>query len=252
MNTQEIINRLPNTDDRVVVVHSGGLDSSTSLILCVEKYGSNNVLSLGFNYGQKQVMELERADALCKQLGVERYLIDMPQLGEIVRGKCANISGTDIDMPTIQDVLGDPTPKTYVPHRNMILFSFAAAFAESHDAQNIICGLQATDEYGYWDTTMTFAEKMNNVFDLNRQPPVKLIAPFNDLTKQRELEVLQDIGKIDLVEHTLSCYDPDEQGRSCGVCPTCAERIKSFMMIGEADPIEYRVDIPWETMRPVV
>ena len=52
-------------------------------------------------------------------------------------------------MPTIKDVLGDPRPKTYVPNRNMILMSIAAAFAETQDVDTVVCGLQVHDEYGY-------------------------------------------------------------------------------------------------------
>lgn len=245
MNIEQAIGRLPETDKKVIIVHSGGLDSSTSLILAVRKYGAHMVHSIGFNYGQKQVVELERAQELCDKLGVLRYVIDLPQLGDIVKGKTSNIVGSGIAVPTIKEVLGDPTPKTYIPNRNMILFSMAAAYAESNDAQIVICGLQATDQYGYWDTTMTFAEKMNGVFDLNRNPPVSLIAPFNDLTKVAELEVLKEIGALDLTAHTLSCYNPNDKHESCGKCPTCAERIKSWMMIGEPDRVSYSVDIPW-------
>lgn len=245
MNIDIAMSRLPETDKKVVVSHSGGLDSSTSLILAVEKYGAENVLSLGFDYGQKQVIELERAKNLCDKLGVSRFVIDASNLGEIVKGKSANIIGSEIEMPTIKDVLGDPQPVSYVPHRNMILFSYAAAFAESNDAQIIICGLQATDEYGYWDTTMTFAAKMNEVYSLNRNPPIKLVAPFNDMTKEAELTVLKEIDKLELLTNTLSCYNPDSQGRSCGRCPTCAERIKAWMSIGEPDRIEYQISIPW-------
>jgi len=245
LNIQEVLNSLPKTDHKVIVSHSGGLDSSTSLILASRVYGSENVLSVSFNYGQKQSLELERAAALCKKLNIKHNIISIPQLGDIVRGTSANIKGSDISVPSIKEVLGDPQPKTYIPHRNMILFSFVAAFAEANDAEYVICGLQATDEYGYWDTTVTFAERMNSVFALNRKTPIKLIAPFNILTKTEELQILEYIDMLHLTKHTLSCYNPDELGRSCGICPTCAERVKSWMNLGKADTIEYSINIPW-------
>lgn len=246
MNLNEALARLPDTDKKVVVVHSGGLDSSTALILAERRYGNKNVLSLGFNYGQKQVLELSRADILCEMLEINRYVIDLPQLGEIVKGVTSNIVGSEIAVPTIKEVLGDPTPKTYIPNRNMILFSMGAAYAEANGAQFVLCGLQAVDAYGYWDTTITFAQRMNDVMALNRNPPVKLIAPFNDLTKVQELEVLREMDALDLTKHTLSCYNPDTWGNSCGKCPTCAERIKAWMELGESDRVSYSINIPWK------
>jgi 7-cyano-7-deazaguanine synthase len=245
MNLDSILARLPETDKKVIITHSGGLDSSTAVILAVKKYGASNVISVGYDYGQKQVVELQRASELCSVLGVHREVLDLRILGNIVRGVSANITGTDIAMPTIKDVLGDPQPPSYIPHRNMILFSITAAFAEANNAQYVICGIQATDAYGYWDTTPTFASKMNEVFSLNRSNPITLIAPFNDLTKTQELQLLKESGDLNLLTHTLSCYNPNENGESCGRCPTCAERIKSWMDIGERDPVSYSVEIPW-------
>lgn len=246
MNLNDALNRLPETDKKVVITHSGGLDSSTAVVLAVEKYGAENVISVGFNYGQKQSVELERATDLCSALGVERHVLDLGILGDVVRSVSANIAGTDVEMPTIKDILGNPQPPTYVPFRNMVIFSLTAAFAEAKGANKIICGLQVHDEYSYWDTTQRFVDSINNIYNQNRSWPVELIAPFSDLSKTQELELLEELGKTDLLVNSLTCYNPDEQGRSCGNCPSCAERIHAFMNIGKPDPITYQIDIPWK------
>jgi 7-cyano-7-deazaguanine synthase len=245
MNLSESLNRLPETDKKIVITHSGGLDSSTAVILAVEKYGASNVISVGFNYGQKQSVELERASALCKKIGVKRHVLDLSILGDIVRSVSANISGTDVAMPTIKDVLGNPQPPTYVPYRNMVLFSLTAAFAEANGASHIICGLQVHDEYSYWDTTQRFIDGINNIYGQNRSWPVTLVAPFSDLSKTQELEILKELNKIDLLSDSLTCYNPNDKHESCGKCPSCAERIKAFMNMGMKDPISYSVNIPW-------
>jgi 7-cyano-7-deazaguanine synthase len=245
MKLNEALSRLPDTNKKVVITHSGGLDSSTALILAVEKYGADNVISIGYNYGQKQSVELQRAAELCGVLGVKRNLIDLSILGDIVRSVSANIAGTEVAMPTIKDILGNPQPPTYVPFRNMVLFSLTASFAEANAASHIICGLQVHDEYSYWDTTQRFVDGINNIYSQNRSWPITLVAPFSDLSKTEELELLQELGKLDLLVHSLTCYNPNELGESCGKCPSCAERIKAFMDIGVKDPIPYSVDIPW-------
>lgn len=245
MNIKEVLDTLPDTDKKVIVTHSGGMDSSTAVILACEKYGPDNVVSLGFNYGQKQQKELIRASLLCFQLGVKRDILDLSILGDITRLVSTNIAGSHIEMPTIKDILGNPQPPTYVPFRNMIMFSLAAAVAETNQASHIICGLQVHDSYSYWDTTPEFVDAINNVWAINRKNPIQLISPFAMLSKKQELELLKEIGKLDLMELTLTCYNPNEVGQSCGTCPSCAERIYAFMQIGEVDPIEYSIDIPW-------
>lgn len=247
MNLNEAINALPDTDKKVVITHSGGLDSSTAVIVAVEKYGADNVISVGYNYGQKQAEELARASSLCEKLGVTRHVLDLSILGDVVRNVSANIGGTDVEMPTIKDILGNPQPPTYVPFRNAIIFNITAAFAEANGASHIICGLQVHDQYSYWDTTQRFIDDINQLWANNRMWPLELVAPFSALSKTEELNILQDMGKVDLLEHSLTCYNPDSEGRSCAKCPSCAERIKAFMDIKTKDPVEYSVDVPWRT-----
>ena len=68
---------------------------------------------------------------------------------------------------------------------------------------------------------------------------------FSQLSKTKELKICKELGNFDLLKHTLTCYDPDVEGKSCGTCPSCSERIKAFMNIGEPDPIQYQKEINW-------
>lgn len=245
-----ILERLPDTTGCVIIL-SGGLDSTIAMRLAVEKYGSKNVFALTFDYGQKQVVEIKRAKQSTQLLGVSHKVLNLSILGEIGQGFSANLD-QNIHMPTIKEILGDPQPKTYVPNRNMILLSVAAAFAETKNVEYILTGLQATDQYGYWDTTQRFIDKMNNVLSENRKTKINIIAPFSDLSKKDELLILKEIdGNLDLTKHTLTCYNPKKfTDVSCGNCPSCSERIKAFMDIGEQDTIFYVLD-PWSKEKSV-
>jgi 7-cyano-7-deazaguanine synthase len=245
MNLEQALFSLPETNHNVVSVLSGGLDSTIMTYILAKKYGPERVYALSYNYGQKQKKELEMAAKTCEYLGIAHKVLDLGILGEIVKEVSANIGGTSVAMPTIKQVLGDPQPKTYVPFRNMILNALAFSFAESNKASHVFTGLQVHDEYGYWDTTQKFVDCMNAVADQNRTHKVRLEAPFSLLSKYDEIKIAQELGNVKF-EYTLTCYNPDEHGNSCGQCPSCAERIQNFIKAGVRDPIPYKPSIEWE------
>ena len=208
MTLNEALALLPDVNGCVVIL-SGGMDSTIAMRLAVQKYGKENVSALTFYYGQKQKREIEMARMSTQMLGVKHRVVDASFLGDISKGFSANVD-TDMAMPTIKDVLGDPRPKTYVPNRNMILMSIAAAFAETQDVDTVVCGLQVHDEYGYHDTTQRWVDKVNDLLSENRIIKIKLTAPFSQLSKYDELQILQELdGNFMLTAFTMTCYNPD-------------------------------------------
>lgn len=248
MNLQEALALLPDTDQNVVSVLSGGLDSTIMTYILAVRYGPARVFALSYNYGQKQKIELQKAAQTCSYLGIPHKVLDLGILGEIVKDVSANIGGSSVAMPTIKDVLGDPQPKTYVPFRNMILNSLAFSFAESNKASHVFTGLQVHDEYGYWDTTQKFVDTMNAVASQNRTHKVSLVAPFSHLSKYDEIMIAKELDIPVLFNYTLTCYNPNEKGESCGTCPSCSERIQNFAKAGMIDPIPYAIEIPWDKL----
>ena len=234
---------LPATDKNVVSVLSGGLDSTTLTYLLAHHYGAERVYALSYFYGQKQSLELEKAALTCKKLGIKHKLIDISFLGEIVAPVTSNVIASTISVPTIEEALAHPQPPSYVPYRNLILNSIACSFAESNEAEFIFSGLASVDQYGYWDTTHEFVSALNSCTTQNRVNPVQLIAPFANLVKAEEIAIGTELNIP--YEDSLSCYQPDENGHSCGTCPTCSERIKNFMVAGYKDPVPYNRDIDW-------
>lgn len=241
---KEALAMLPDTKGAIVIL-SGGMDSTIAMRLCVQKYGSENVRALTFYYGQKQSLEIEKAKYSTMLMNVKHKVCDLSVLGDIGQGFSANLD-KNIDMPTIKDVLGDPRPKTYVPNRNMILMSVAAAYAEVENIDTIVMGLQIHDEYGYHDTTGRFVSKVNDVLSENRIIKIRIVAPFASLSKFDEINILKELdGNTNLMQYTLTCYNPDDGGLSCGKCPSCSERIANFAKAGVIDPIPYANKINW-------
>lgn len=249
MNLEQALSKLPDTDQNVVSVISGGMDSTILTYILAKKYGSHRVFGLSYDYGQKQKRELTMAAITCNWLRVPHKVLDLSVLGEIVKNVSANISGTGVSMPSIKDVLGDPQPKTYVPFRNMILNALAFSFAESNKASHVFTGLQVHDQYAYWDTTQRFVDAMNEVANQNRSHKVKLESPFSELSKYDEILIADELGNVRL-DMTLTCYNPNDEGESCGKCPSCSERIAAFMKAGIKDPVRYSIDIPWSKSLP--
>lgn len=225
-----------------VVVISGGMDSTIALIRTIHEHGKENVEAISFYYGQKQKVELEMAQLTCKNQGVKHTVLDVSFMGAYLANKSANIEGSSIATPTADEVVHNSQPVTYVPNRNMMLISISASYAESIGADEIIMGFQSQDTYGYWDCTEEFVTAINNTLSLNRQNSVKLTTPFVGVSKVDELEqFIKLVGEdeaLAILSNTLTCYNP-ENSVSCGICPSCVDRLHAFEANGLIDSIKY-------------
>lgn len=218
--------------DSVAIV-SGGMDSVTLLHYLVKREGKNPAV-LSFTYGQKHNKEIEYAHYQSETLGCKHFqVLDLGFLAPAFASSA--LVSKEIAIPNIKDVEGDSQPLTYVPNRNMIFLSIAAAYAETLGVKEICYGAQAHDLYGYWDTTPQFLERINSLLSLNRKNSIQVKAPLVTLSKsdvlRLGLELNVDYGK------TWSCYEGNDL--ACGKCPTCAERLAAFQAVGMVDPIPY-------------
>lgn len=243
---QQFNNDFPKVSGGVLIILSGGMDSAIAARLAVENVPLENIHAISFLYGQKQSIEIDMARLICKTLGIENHkIVDILFMKYMLQGVSANIEG-GLEMPTINDILGHPQPETYVPNRNAILLMIAASYAEANGLNLIVTGLQAQDEYAYWDTTRKFVDSMNATLSQNRQFDIKIHAPFLERNKAEEISLLIEMdGNENLLKHTLTCYNPTVDGVSCGVCPSCAERIANFKKLGLVDKIPYSTNINW-------
>lgn len=220
---------------KAVVLLSGGMDSTTLLWHILADVPLRDVVALSFAYGQKHVRELEMARRQVALAGVmDHRVVDMSFFGALTAGASA-LTDSAIAVPDLDAVAHEDRhqPLTYVPNRNMVLLALAAATAESLGACDLFYGAQVQDEYGYWDCTQEFLDRMNAVLALNRRRPVRVHAPFVRLTKAQIVARGLELG-VDF-SLTWSCY----RGRTepCGSCPTCVERAKAFGVAGVPDPL---------------
>ena len=223
-----------NKMDCVAIV-SGGMDSVTLLHYLV-KHEHLAPAVITYQYGQKHAREIECAQYNVAALGCpDHRIVDLTDLAYLFATSA--LVGKSVSIPTIEDVQGNPQPATYVPNRNMIFLSLAAAYAESVGVNRVYYGAQAHDLYGYWDTTPDFLRRLNAVFLLNRGTPIRIEAPFVHRSKTEVLRTGLELG-VDYA-HTWSCYVGGEV--ACGRCPTCAERLKAFAEVGIADPLPYQL-----------
>jgi 7-cyano-7-deazaguanine synthase len=166
------------------------------------------------------------AEWQAKNAGVKNYqIIDLSFLGGLTKGGSA-LTDVCIEIPDLDDIkeAERKQPPTYVPNRNMIFLSLSAAYAESAGIQDIFYGAQVQDEYGYWDCTAEFIEKINSILGLNRVNKLEIHAPFVRMTKTDVVKIGRKLG-VDY-EKTWSCYRGGS--KPCGTCPSCVERKKAL------------------------
>ncbi len=213
-------------NEPAVVLLSGGVDSTVLLHHVIRDLGRGPVHVLSYNYGQRHSKELDCARYQAEAAGAAVHrVIDITFMGELLRGGSALIAGGS-EVPDLEDVpeADRVQPPTYVPNRNMMLLSMAAAYAEAHGVRDIFYGAQAQDEYGYWDCTVAFLERINHLLELNRGERVTVHAPFVRMKKADTVRLGLSLG-VDF-DRTWSCYRGGDQ--PCGTCPTCVERDNAF------------------------
>ena len=232
--------------DNVVISLSGGLDSTILAYMLVDQYKSKHVFALTFDYNQKHKIELEKAKITANKLNIKHTIVNIDFLADILKDTSALVNGSNIKTPTITESLGDPQPASYVPFRNLIIASICASYAESINAHTIYLAFQQQDNYGYWDVSKEFVLRLNQVFNLNRKNDISIKAPFATMHKSEEIEIGLTLGVP--FEDTISCYNPNENGESCGICLTCSDRIGNFVKTGIKDPVTYSREINWDNL----
>lgn len=217
-----------------VVLLSGGLDSTVLLHQVCRERCTGPVYALSFDYGQRHARELDCARAQAALAGcAEHRVIPLGFLGEMLAPGTALVrGGAEVPDLAALDAEALRQPPTYVPNRNMMLLSLAAAYAEARGVRQVFYGAQAQDEYGYWDCTAEFLSGMNGVLALNRGEAVRIEAPFVATSKTEIVRIGVGLG-VDFGQ-TWSCYRGED--RPCGTCPTCVERVNAFRAAAVVDP----------------
>jgi 7-cyano-7-deazaguanine synthase len=198
--------------------------------------------TLTVDYGQRHRWELECARQVSQALGAVHHRVVSVDLRAV--GGSALTDAIDVPKHRSYEDIGRGIPITYVPARNTVLLALALGHAEVEKAFDIFIGANAIDYSGYPDCRPEFLaqfERLANVATkaaVEGQGTFRLHAP---LLKRTKAEIIREGARLGLdYSLTLSCYDPDDQGRACGQCDSCRLRLKGFHEAGIADPAVYR------------
>lgn len=227
----------PTPPKSALVLFSGGQDSATCLAWALERYA--RVETVGFDYGQRHAVEMQArlnvragmVNALpqyAERLGPD-HVVDLTGFGAI--GETAMTSDRAIEI----DARGLPT--TFVPGRNLIFLTAAAALADRRGLDALIGGMCETDFSGYPDCRRATIDAMSTALSLGLDKPVPIETPLMALTKAETWELAHRIGGDALVELIVedshTCYLGDRThrhawGYGCAACPACELRAAGY------------------------
>ena len=223
---------LEQSKKRIVLLLSGGLDSTT-LLFHLRKQG-HDVRCLSFHYGQRHSRETNIAEQLCSDLNIRHNRIELATLGHLLKGS----SLTDTSVPVPEGEYNEHNMrKTVVPNRNMVMIAIAAAVAIAEGRDTVSYAAHGGDHTLYPDTRPEYIEALTHLLHLCDWKKVELYTPFNKLTKRDIVTIGAQLGVP--FEITWSCY----KGlvAHCGDCTACTERKQAFVEAGVPDPTVYGI-----------
>lgn len=230
---------------KAVVLLSGGMDSAVCLAKIIEEYGNNNVMAVGFRYGQKHQQNHYYAKKIADYFNIK--MIDLDIDVRAFKGSDSTLlNDKQIKHESYAQVLKDSDTgiaDTYVPFRNGLMLAQVAALAYSQKAKFIVYGAHRDDYAGnaYPDTSPAFYEAMSKAINVGTNGQITVIAPLIQLDKAGVVKLGTQLNVP--FEYTRTCYEGKEV--SCGQCATCLDRIKAFKTNNLIDPIDYAINIDW-------
>lgn len=207
-----------NNDD-VLVLFSGGQDSTTCLYWAKRKF--RNVYALSFIYGQKHQKEVEVAKKIANKASVKLEIMDVSFIGRLGNNSLTNDSlSMDMEKPS------EGFPNTFVPGRNLFFLSIAAVYAREHNINHIVTGVSQTDFSGYPDCRDAFIKSLNVTLNLAMDEQFILHTPLMWIDKAETWAMADELGVFNIIRNeTMTCYN-GIAGDGCGHCPACLLRKK--------------------------
>jgi len=222
-------------DPRAVVLVSGGLDSATAL--AIARAAGFECYALSVAYGQRHAIELDAAARVAKALGAREHRVMSVDLANIGGSALTDSKLVVPDSPT------NGIPITYVPARNTIMLSLALAWAEVLEARDVFIGVNSIDYSGYPDCRPEYIAAFAAMAGLATKAgveghPCRIHTPLITWSKA---QIIREGTRLGLdYSLTLSCYQPDAQGRACGRCDSCRLRRAGFEAAAIPDPTSYQ------------
>ena len=217
--------------DDALVLLSGGQDSTTALFWALDRFGAGNVASVSFDYGQRHQIELDCAGRVAGHAGVGHTVLPIDTF--------AAIGGDALTDPAVA-VAGraradSDLPATFVPGRNVVFLTFAAALAWRRGTGHLVTGVAQTDYSGYPDCRETTIRALEATLRLALETQLTIHTPLMHRSKQETVELALELDALEALALTHTCYE----GRRppCGACAACRLRAKGFRDAGVADPL---------------
>ena len=235
--TEEAPSRTDMIPEKALVLFSGGQDSTTCLAWALECFAA--VETIGFDYGQRHRIELECRKAVLSRLRREfprwdqklgdDHMVDLAVLG--------GLSDTALTGATAIALTANGLPNTFVPGRNLLFFTFAAALGYRRGARHLVGGMCETDYSGYPDCRDDTLKALQATLTLGMDHRFVIHTPLMWRDKAASWELARRLGGEVFVElvrmETHSCYLGDREhvhpwGYGCGGCPACGLRRKGW------------------------
>lgn len=217
--------------DKAVVVLSGGQDSTTCLYWALDRFGAGSVAAITFDYGQRHRIELECAERVAAAVNVPWVLLPIDTFAAL-GGTALTDAAVDVRNATDDDT---GLPNTFVPGRNIIFLTFAAAWAWPRAIGNIVTGVAQTDYSGYPDCREQTIAALATALCLGMEAEFVIHTPLMNLSKGETVALARQVGALPAMALTHTCYEGERP--PCGRCPACELRAKGFAEAGIADPL---------------
>lgn len=220
-----------------LVLFSAGQDSATCLAWALSRY--ERVETIGFDYGQRHAVELTQRPMVRARMAAlkpewaarlgEDVVVDLTGYGRL--------ADSALTAERAIEMQANGLPSTFVPGRNLVFLSVAAAHAYRRGAGALVGGMCETDYSGYPDCRRVTLDAMQQALSLGLDQKLAIETPLMSLSKAQTWELARELGGDALVElireHTHTCYNGDravrhDWGYGCGACPACELRAKGW------------------------
>ena len=213
-----------------VVVFSGGQDSTTCLFWAKREF--KKVLAITFDYGQRHRIELTCAAKICADNQIPQTVLPINTFSALGGNSLTDAS------KAIEGTGPSHLPNTFVPGRNLVFLTFAAAFAWQHGIQDLVTGVCQTDYSGYPDCRLNTMRALESSISLGMDSQFRIHTPLMHLSKMQSVQMALELNALPSLAYSHTCYKGVFP--PCGTCPACLLRAKGFAEAGVPDPLVTR------------